>query len=408
MREGGAARVVGYVLMALVVLTAFAFVGGVHGEALVDASAQLLPDSMPMTIFGVAALAAIVAVGGMGRSGNIAGWIALASFAVLLLVGLWAAASNPDRAVGAIGRAFTEAFEGAPPAAPFVGAFAGEIAFAALLYALPPVGAASGLVGGLHSAARARTTRGQAAAAMAGPLVYAVVTTVLCMAFVATGAYWQRVEDRRPVSEVRVYTVAFETASQRAEEDRLYSGYLRIDGGELRDIGPLAGTAQGMIEDPRWLYEGEPANIALHLEDGKPFRMLRFERGALHEVPASEIADVQVEGEMLPRGGGILASALTRGTDGEIAPRLALGALILLLAVGAGMWGIGAARSLRPGTPVWAATVVAVLPAAGLAAAGAGLGDWLGPIGGLLAAAAATVAAIALLWKSAQATTLGG
>ncbi len=407
-REGGGLRVLGLVMAALAAASALLFVGGVHGDALVDASERLLPGSMPAVGVGVAAMAAILAAGGMRRSGAIAGWLAVAAMTVLLAAAIWAAASDPGRAVGALGRTFSEAFGGAPAATPFVGAFAGEIARAAILSVLPPIAGATGVAGALHGAARARTTRGQAAAALLGPLAYAVLTTVLCMAFVATGAYYRRVEDRRPMSEVRVYAAAFETASQRAEPERLHDGYVRVEGGEMRDVGLHFGTDQGTIRSPRFLYRGEPADIALHVRGGEPFRFLVPRDGVLTTASLDEVRHVVVEGEMLPRGGALLGAALARGTGGDVGPRLGLGALLVLLAVGAGAFGLGAGRSLGAGAPPWARVAVALLPAAGLALAATGLVPWLSAAGGLAAASLASATAVALLIKSGEARKLLG
>jgi hypothetical protein len=233
-----------------------------------------------------------------------------------------------------------------------------------------------------------------------------VLTTVLCAAFVATGSYYRRIEDGRSLANVRVYAAPFETASQRLEPERLHDGYVRIAEGEMRDHGIHFATDQGIVRTPRFRHHGEPADVALHLRDGVPVRILVPVDGVLEETDLGEVRNVEVRGQMLPRGGGLLASALSRGTGGDVAPRLALGALLVLLAVCAAAWGLGAARSLRVGAPPWARIAVSLLPAAGLAIAATGLVPWLDPVGGIVAAAAAVVTAGALLVKCGEARRL--
>jgi AGCS family alanine or glycine:cation symporter len=405
MREGKPLRVAGFVLLALAIVTGFAFVGGVHGAALEDAARTFFPGSVAAVGYGVAVLAALAAVLGVRKSGVVLGFVALAGLALLVLAALFAAATEPSRAFGALGRALTEAWSGAPEASPFTGAFAGEIVVAAVLHVAPALGAPTGTVGAIHSAARAKATKRQAAVALLGPLAFAVVTTLAILAVVATGTFFRRVHDSRPFADIRVLTVAFETASQRIEPERMHGhsgpAYMRIVDGEARDLSLVVATERGTIVDPKYTFRGRPADVALRLRDGRAVGLLRPKEGTLSESPLSELRDLRVEGEMLPRGARLYGVALDRA--GTLASRLAFAALLVLCAVGAAAWGMGLGRSLPTGVPAWAPRVVAVVPAAGLALAATGAAPWLPAVGGLAAALVAAVSAVLLMAKAREA-----
>jgi len=405
-REGGAWRPLGYALIVLVALTAFGFVGGVHGAAVQDAARQLLPDSGPALVGGVAIMAAILAVAGARHGAQVAGWLAAAALAVLFALAAWVCLSDPARAIGALARAAGETIDGAPPVTPFAGAFAGEVAMAAVLYLLPPLAAGSGIDGAIHAAARAKTTKGQAAAAMLGPLAYAVVTTALCVSFAATGAYYRRVEDSRPLAETKVYRVAFESASQRIEVERLYSGYMRVVDGEARDVGPIVATERGMVRAPRFEDGGEPADVALLFERGRLVRLLRNRNGVLREEPLESADRVDVVGTMLPRGGALLSRAAARGAGGTFGSRLLLGALLILAAAGAAAWSFSIAASLGPRAAPWARVAVGLLPSAGLGLAATSAAPWLHSAGLIVAAVTAAVVALVLVARAGQAARL--
>lgn len=407
-RDGsGAMRALGLVLAALVALAALGMGGAVHGAAVGDAAARLLPGSETWLVLGVAAVAAIFAIGGGARAGAIAGWIGLAALTVLFATAVWAALSEPSRALGAIARTVGEAIEGAPTATPFVGAFAGEVAFGAIVYALPPLASTTGVAGALHGLARARTTKAQAAAALLDPFAYAVVATLLGAAFVATGAFYTRVEIERPLDDLAIYAIPFETPSQRAEENRLHTGFMRVIDGQMRDLSLELGTERGMVESPRFEIDGRPANMALHVKDGKVFRfLLPGDQGALSEVPRTELARAVVIGRMLPQGGDLFGAALTRGT-GDIGSRLALAALLALAAVAAAAWGYAAARSIPKASAKRGPRIaIALLPAAGIALAATPAIGWVAA-GGLIAAGLlAIVASIALAARATEAAKL--
>ncbi len=403
-----ALRTAGAALSVLVACAAFAFVGGIHGGAVVDAAGRLLPRSGPWLVAGVAVVAAILVVGGVKRSASIAGWLGVSGLLAILCAALWAAAHNPERAFGTLTRAIGEAIDGSPTAGPFTGALAGEVAFAAVLHALPPLAAPTGAVGALHALGRARTTRGQAAAALLGPFAYAIVVTALGMAFVATGAYFERAPAARPITELRVVRGQWASASERLEKNRLWTGYMRIVKGKARDLSLDVASERGMVDSPTFTYFGKPADIAMQFRDGVPFRLLRQRtRGALADVSPAELAHVVVHGRMLPMGAGGLTVAMARGTGAGLGGRLALAALLLLAAVAAAGWGFAAAASAGPAASPVARLALALLPAAGIGVAASGVAPWLGSAGLIAGALLSTVTCLVLLARSGVVAKLG-
>ena len=393
-------RGLGWALLILLPLSGLLFVGGTHGAALIESSRAVLPGATIYLVGGAAVAAAILAGVPIRHTGAIAGYLAIAAFVVLTSVAAWACFFEPGRIVSTLGRAVSEAFAGAPGATPFVGALAGQVAFAAVAHVLPALGAATGVIGSAHAEVKAVATRRQAATAMLGPLVFAVIATVVMVAIVGTGAFSRRVTDRRPLTELTVYSLGFETLNQQQEADRLYGHggprFLRLVAGELRDTSLEIGTERGLVRTPRFYFNGEPADLAVHIREGKPFRVLAPSAGTLKEIPLANARRIEVEGEMLPRGGRLLGATMERGTGGPIGGRSLIAALFVLLAVAATAFGFAAGRPIAHGGLGF---VVRLLPAAGLGLAAAGLGPWISPVGAIVAAITTAVAAFALLLK---------
>jgi hypothetical protein len=238
---------------------------------------------------------------------------------------------------------------------------------------------------------------------MLGPIVHGVVSTVVAMAIVGTGAFFERVETSRTMAQLSVYKMAFESPSQRVEPERRYDGYMRVLDGEWRDMTLVLGTDRGTVEAPRFSRAGAPANVALHVDAGRPFRiMVADDEDVLRERPAGELATVTVEGRMLARGGALLGAALSRGPAGDLTGRLALVALLALAALGAAGLGMGAARSLGPAAPAWQRIGAALLGPAGLVVGGLGVAPWLGAAGAALAALVVSCVAVAVLSKAGE------
>lgn len=403
-----APRILGRVLLGLVPLAAFAYVGGAHGGAATEAAGQLLPGSEQAVGVVVAIAAALAVLPALGRPENAApalGWLSVAALGSIFAVAFTAMLHEPALAAGAIPRALDDVFSGAQSVGAFSGAMAGEIAAAALIHVLPPLAATTGVDGAIHAAARAPTTRGQAAAALFGPLLHVVLATALGCAFVATGAFHRRVEGSRSLDEITFWRSGFETVSQRRETDRTFSGTLRVlDGTVLARPLELA-TERGTIVEPRYVAaDGSPGDFALRIEDGRIAAMLvPDDAGTLQQVSLSETARVRVEGRMLPRGAAMIGAAMVRG-GGEVASRIALIALLVLAALGAAGWGVAAARSV----PRNLATPAAFLPALGLLLAATGVAPWLGPTGAVVAGALAVVAALGIALKLRELVKLRG
>ena len=405
LRMGDRWRVPRWLFLALTLFAGFTWAGGVQGLALRDAAAEILPGSTLPLAAGVAGVGALLVLGG-ARFHAVAGWIGAAGLLALTVAALWGFAADPGAAFGTLGRAFGDAFEGAPQLEDFTGAFAGEIAFAAVLHVLAPMGATAGVAGAINGLSTGKT-RPQAAVSVLGPLFHAAVATLLVMAFVGTGAFGTRVASERGLDGVRVYRIAAETASQRAEGDRLYSGQMRIMEGQARNPTLSLGTDRGMVREPRFERRGEPADVALVVEDGRAIRIMAPGRfGALAEIDRSALDEITVQGEMLPTGAGLLVGSLEQG-GGDLAGRFALAAILALAAVALAAWGFALGRSLPASAPLPAQIGAGLLPAAGALLAATGAAPWLTPLGGIAAALLATATGLLLLARTRELHELG-
>ena len=399
-RMGDRWRIPAFVSMVLVLACGFAFGGGVQGQALAETADVLLPGSTLALVCGAAGVGAAFVIF-EERTRNIAAWLGLAGIVVLVVAAVWAMASDFGEAFGTLGAAFSDAFDGAPRRDEFTGAFAGEIAFAAVLWVLPPIGATSGVVGAMHSLSGGKT-RPQASAALFVPFTYAVVGTLLVMAFCGTGAYGERYADRRGLMDTKIYRLSAASASQRTEGERLYDGMVRIVEGEPRNPALSVGTARGMVSRAKFELDGEPADLALRVEDGVPFEVLQPGRmGALDRQDFAVARRIEVVGEMLPTGGGLVMRAMGRG-ESDLAARFGLAGLLALAAVGFGVWGWALGRVVPHTAPRSVRIAVGLLPALGAVGAVLLGGGWIALIGGAIAALTLAFVSIVLIATSRQ------
>ena len=400
MRMGGAWRIVGFVAVALVLLTALLWGGAVHASALAEATHELLPGSTPVLVGAAAVLGVLLAIG-EAKTTSLIGWLGLAGFAVIAVASIWGIAADPGRAFGALGQSFGAAIEGAPQAGDFTGALVGEVAFAAVLFLLPANASGLGISGSLEALSRGRV-RTQAALALLTPLFFAGVATMLVMAFVGTGAFSERVEGSRRLLDTHFYAVNAETANERLDEARLYDGFVRIREGQPRNPNLLVGSERGMIREARYEYNGRSADIALQVREGESFRLMRNSGPqTLDDVAASNLWRATVHGQMLPKG-GTLAVTAGRKAGGDLAARILLAALLALAAVAFAGFAVGAARALPAGAPLAARAGVALLPALG---AGLALGGWipgLPLLGAIAVALLAVLVAVVLLLRTSE------
>ncbi len=396
-------RGTGIALAVLVPLAGFAYVGGVHGEAAMDAAERLLPGSAQSIGVGVAAIAAILVLPALAKPAPAAsvmlGWLALGAVLTVFGVALIAISFDMSRGVGALFVSIEDAFSGAPNVGSFSGALAGEIAGVAMLHGLLPLASSLGVDGALHAAARAPLARGQAAASMLGPFLHVILATTLGLSFIATGAFHRRVEDVRRLDEVTFWESGFETVSQRREAERAFTGTLRVLDGEARARPLELGTERGMITAPRFIHaDGSPGDFAIRVDHSRiTAYLVPEENGTLTQVPLSRISEIRVEGRMLPRAGTLLAASMVRA-GGEAASRIVLTALLFLAAIGAAGWGVAISRSM----PEQIGRIVAFVPALGLLLAATGSAPWLGPIGRLMAGVLAIVAMLGILMKTRE------
>ncbi|HJL18303.1 MAG TPA: hypothetical protein RMH99_21750, partial [Sandaracinaceae bacterium LLY-WYZ-13_1] len=384
----------------------FAFYGGTHGEAMVEAADELLPGSALPLGLGVAGAGAVLAVLPTRKVGSVLGWVAAVALIAMFGAGLVAFFSDLNRGLGGFGRAIMDAIYDAPSSGAWSGALAGEIAMAAMFHVLPPLAASGGIDGAWQAEAQAPTTKKQAATALLGPLFYAILTTVVGLSLVATNAFTRPIEDARPIRELTFYRTAFDSTSQRLEESRLYTGFIRATDGDTGVVEVDVATDRGMVRTPTYEDAGEPANVALHVVDGdvdglqKPGQM-----NALQNRPLSELRELRVRGRMLPEGGKLLAASMNRG-GGPVIARVALAALLLLAVLGAAAWGLGVRKTLRVRLPDATARWAAVLPALGLGVAAMGWIPGFGGLGILAAGVLTALSSIALVVRAKDASEL--
>jgi len=401
-----AVRAVGVALAVGLAVAGVVVVGGLHGVAAADAVRHLAPEAGPAALGALAVGTLVVMALPWARGGVVVGGgfvvVGLATFVGLALVTV---GSEPSRAFGALGRAFGEVAAGAGSVDAFVGATAGEVATGALLGLGLPLATGTGVTGSAHAAASAAMTRRQAALAGAVPLVAALVTTLLGMGIVATGAFYRPLPDQRPLRELSAWTTPFESPGERAEGEGRYTGYMRVVGGAARDLDVDLATDRGMVEGPvRWFLRGVPADLALQVEDGQPVAMLRRapKTNALGRVPTSELDAVDVEGRMLPRGPGLVLAALGDATGG---PGVRLGVIgFLCWTLGAALaWGLAIRHALRGLGPPVVGLVLGCLPAVGLGLVAGGQGEPLRIVGPLVGALVVVLGAVGIVLRAREA-----
>jgi hypothetical protein len=279
----------------------------------------------------------------------------------------------------------------------FTGALAAEAARASMAHVLPSLAATTGVAGALHAGARG-TTRGQAAAALYGPFLATLFATIMGVALVSTGAFYEARDARRPITETLVVTSAFESISQRQELDRRFTGYMRVRDGETRDSGVYFATERGMIQGMRFRYWGHPADVAIHFEAGRATRLLRpGDHGALETLPRSALEHLEIEGRMLPRGAALVGASLERGAGTDTLGRASFAGLLGLMAAALAAWGFALRRAWPKLSSKPAGALLGLVPAAGVALQALLAPAWLPPLGALLGAVWVMLGAIALL-----------
>ncbi|NOY92598.1 MAG: hypothetical protein GXP55_15505, partial [Deltaproteobacteria bacterium] len=202
---------------------------------------------------------------------------------------------------------------------------------------------------------------------------------------VSTGAFYEARPSRLPVTETLVVTSAFESVSQRQEQDRRFTGYMRIRDGQTRDAGIYFATERGMIQGMRFRYWGHPADVAVHFEAGRATRIMRpGEQGALETLPASALGHLEIEGRMLPRGAALVGASLERGTGTDTLERATFAGLLGLMAAALAAWGFALRRAWPRLSHPAAQAALGLVPAAGVALQVLLAPAWLPPLGAIL------------------------
>lgn len=403
-----AMRALAVVLLAALCVAASVGVLGVHGEAVRSVAEAALPGSGLGAGLGVAALAVVLVL--VGHDKPWLGWVAGLAVLGLGLLGFVACLVDPSRALSALVRAIEDALNGASPASAFSGATSAEVAQAAFAYVLPPMVLTLGTDGALHANARG-TTKSVASTALLSTLLHVVVATVVGVSLLATGAFSRRVDGERTLAEVHFVDAPFDSASQRLEPERAWTGYLRVVDGRAQAEPLEAASERGMIDETRFVgVDGEPANFAIRVRSGKAVLLLvPDDVGALQQADERLMQGVKVTGRMLPRGGELLAASMTRA-GGDVVVRLALALLLVVMAVGAAAIGLALGRSLERRIGASAARGASLLPALALALAacldGVRLDPSLSSLGVLAAAVVGLVVAVTMIAKAVEVSKL--
>ena len=403
MLDSGPRRVLGFALALSLVVAGFAFVGASQASALLDSLGSFLDVSDRNVLLAALAGAGLLAV--FGRQGaQWVGWLAFAALVLVVGVCLWLIALHPSESFSTLTRAASQGLDGAPSAPPFVGAAVGEVATLSIVFILVHLGAPLGIIGSLQRTKAG--TRKQAASATMISFLFALVTTLVCMACVGTDAFRTPVESTRNLTELTFLKIGFETASQREETDRRHTGYVRIRKGMSMEHEMVLATMQGSIEEPRFDYYGKSADLAFSTKDGKVTRMMRVHRrGNLMDLPIEQVAHVTVRGTMLPTGAGLLKSATWLGT-GSSAAALMLGlAMVLLGLLALVVWGWGLHDALPASWPNAALKLASALPALGAISA-IWFSDDLLLVGGWAVGISMILASLALAWLSKEVSLL--
>jgi Na+/alanine symporter len=382
----------------LVPVAAFLVVGGLHGAPLGELAEAVAPGSgVPLAALVAAAGVALVLLPAARASIAWVGVAALAAVALALVVPIL---HDVGRGFSLFGRAIDDALHGAPSLGGFTGAVVAEVARAGIQHLFPSLVASVGADGGLHAEAQAASARAQAGAAVLGVFVHVLVVTLVGMAVAATGVFTRRTDDERRLSDVVWVDSAYETASQRLEDSRRWTGYLRVvDGAMSGDPRPV-GLERSMAVNPRFEeLDGTPADFALRIVNGRIGSMLRLDAdGALVESPDDEPTRVRVVGDLLPRGAAMLLAATRRG-GGEVAGRLLLAALLVLSALTVAGWGAAARQTLRRELAEGPARAGIGLAALGLVVGSSGIVPSLPLLGGWLAGLLAALATAGMIAK---------
>lgn len=263
------------------------------------------------------------------------------AWTVVFAIAVACASHDPNLAAGALPRAISDAFRGAPDVGAFTGALASEATYAALRYTLLPLVFPVGTSSALEGHARSTLTMRMALAATLAPLASAFTLSVVGIACVATGAFHAPREAAVAFSSVTIRSTAFETPVGRQDPSTMFSGNVRIRNGRMLNVNdpPIFASDRALIDEPRFEYWGAPADLLLRVERGHVVSAMRYQEGALDTMTLDGLGGLVVIGQTAPRDSAILRAAVETGA-GAASWTTFFAALCALSAAGLGALGI--------------------------------------------------------------------
>jgi Na+/alanine symporter len=321
----------------------------VLGFASVTANA-LLGLSMPAaSVTPSVSIPLAVAAAGLGLALIPAPWslrllgaTSAIAWTVVFAIAIACATHDPSLAAGALPRAISDAFRGAPDVGAFTGALASEATYAALRYTLLPLVLPVGTSSALEGHARSGLTARLSLTAGLAPLASALTLSIIGIACVATGAFHTPREAAVSFSSVTIRSTAFETAVGRGDASTMFSGSVRIRNGQVVYMHepPVFASDRALIDEPRFEYWGAPADLLLQVERGRVVSAMRYQGGALDNMALDGLGGLVVVGRTAPRESAILRAAIETGA-GPAAWTAFVAALGALSAAGVGALGLG-------------------------------------------------------------------
>ncbi|MCS6856606.1 MAG: alanine:cation symporter family protein [Sandaracinaceae bacterium] len=313
-----------------------------HGQGLAEIAQSAFPESRSNLLLFAALIGMIFSAS--YRTWQWMPWVAALAWLLALGVALMGCSVDFGRTVSALLHSLEDATSGSAAMGAFSGALVSEILGSALIHAAWPIAFPLGSDGPLGSISETQSARA-GLIPVGAAFLQVIFLTVLGLAFIGTGAFSQRSQGERGLAEVLFLDAPFESASQRREAERLWTGYLRIQEGRARARPLHIATERGMIDAPEFVdASGNPADFAARIEKGLVRALLVPDaQGTLSPIAAERIAQFRVRGKMLLRGGALVTNTLQRIAS-DLSLRLGIAAAIVLSSIACAAWGLALGR----------------------------------------------------------------